>query len=233
MNQRYQTVLYHAIKILIPFLVWLLYAQIPISTYLSNSILRWSLIIAIGLSMLIGQVFMAKPNLLLIIITDVVIGFVALKVLPSVGILNLSLLIFGVVIANLFSLTTFISEAHCMWIIYSLISGPGVVLIFHFAQNHYITIFSLMNIILLIFSNALFSFPFFIKKPSYVFVGAILVMNILLMTNLPFTTWRIIGATVLSIAFIFIESQLRATHYKTKTDITYIAQLIYTLFLFI
>jgi len=191
------------------------------------------LILEIFYSILVNQMFVKDPNLLLGIILDVVSSILVINLASSIGMFNISLIIMGIILANCLIFTDLVNEPHCAWIIYSLISGPGLVFAIMIVNNHFLSILNLSFLTLLIFINALFTFPLFMAKPNWTFTLSIAVITIILATSIIPSVAKIIGFVILIGIFLFLQFSLKANQFKQKSNIAITLSLLSTIVLFI
>ncbi|AQW21889.1 hypothetical protein PL11_008165 [Lentilactobacillus curieae] len=232
MNLDIKSISYEAFKILGPVLIWFFFAGIPVHQYVSNINLLTLIGFAVFYSFIISQMFVAKPNLLIVLVVDIVAILLLIKLVSSLELFNTILIIIGLVLAHALMFTDLIDEPHCAWIIYSLISGTGVVFALMIASNHFISIIDLVTLTLLIFMNALFAFPLFLRQPHWPFTLAIAIIAIIFAINIIPSAMRIVGFIVLTGLFLFLQFSIKSNKYQQKADIATALSLLCAIVLF-
>ncbi|GAY72753.1 hypothetical protein [Lentilactobacillus kosonis] len=217
MNFDIRSTTYKILQVLIPVIVWSMFAGVPLHQYFTSPNLVLIFILGLFYSLLINQMFVNKPNLILILLLDIISTGLLIRLASSIGILNVLLIILGIILANSLIFTNLIDEPHCAWIIYSLICGPGIVFAIMIINNHFITMLNLIVLTLLIFLNALFTFPLFMSKPTWTFTITIAVITVLLALSIIPSVIKIISLIVLIGVFLFLQFKIKPNKFKTKS----------------
>lgn len=223
------------LQAILPLITWGIYTRIHFSNLLGNHSFQLLTVFAIVFVFLGKQISnKGKPNWSVIKIIDLILLGLLWLVAPTISWSAIWLLTINVVTINLLFVKNLINDNYSEWLLFSLSYGTGIVMAGQLLINNFINSQQLLVLIILIFSNLLFSFPHFIKKePSFLVLISIICFILIFGFALSLSVEKLIALALIDLGFLAIESQPNLLKLSIKWPVGLAFNLLTSLVIFI